>query len=61
MPDSWSVVERGEPSDGGGATSADVSWWVVAEAPPGLADALVEFVPSWLARAWTFATVRYPS
>jgi len=40
--------------------AADVSWWVVAEAPAGLADALLAFVPAWLAREWPFETVRYP-
>ncbi|GMA36950.1 GNAT family N-acetyltransferase [Demequina litorisediminis] len=39
---------------------ADVSWWVVADAPAGLADAVAAFVPRWLADAWPFVAVRYP-
>lgn len=46
--------------DGVGGPAADVSWWLVAQAPPGLAEALLEFVPAWLASAWPFETVRYP-
>jgi len=40
--------------------AADVSWWVVPGAPAGLAEALVDFVPAWLARDWPFQSVRYP-
>ncbi|MDN4477295.1 hypothetical protein QQX10_04705 [Demequina sp. SYSU T00039] len=39
---------------------ADVSWWVVADAPAGLGAAVDAFVPEWLARAWPFTVVRYP-
>jgi len=39
---------------------ADVSWWVVPQAPPGVADAVAEFVPGWLERGWPFESVRYP-
>ncbi|MGC4174686.1 GNAT family N-acetyltransferase [Demequina sp.] len=39
---------------------AEVSWWVVAEAPTGVADALAAFVPAWLERDWPFEQVRYP-
>jgi len=53
-------IDPGEPGAGLGGPAADVSWWVVAQAPPGLEAALLEFVPSWLAHAWPFETVRYP-
>jgi len=53
-------IDPAEPDAGLGAPAADVSWWVVAQAPPGLEAALLEFVPSWLAHAWPFETVRYP-
>ena len=41
-------------------TAAEVSWWVVADAPPGLDAVLREFVPSWLADSWPFRDVGYP-
>jgi hypothetical protein len=40
--------------------AAEVSWWVVPQAPQGLAEELREFVPAWLAQGWPFATVQYP-
>jgi len=45
---------------GDAAPTADVSWWVVPQAPPGLDASLLEFVPAWLARDWPFEDVRYP-
>lgn len=45
---------------GAGGPVADVSFWVTADAPAGLGDAVREFVPAWLARVWPFQTVRYP-
>jgi len=39
---------------------ADVSWWVVGDAPAGVADAVAGFVPGWLERDWPFEAVRYP-
>ena len=50
------------PEDGGvpGKVVAEVSWWVVAEAPAHVADAVLAFVPTWLERAWPFEEVRYP-
>ena len=40
--------------------AAEVSWWVVPQAPPGLAAAMLEFVPTWLAESWPFERVDYP-
>jgi hypothetical protein len=37
-----------------------VAWWVVPDAPAGVEEAMLTFVPAWLASAWPFATVRYP-
>jgi hypothetical protein len=53
-------VDPPELGVGEGAPVAEVSWWVVAEAPAGLADAVAEFVPAWLQRDWPFGEVRYP-
>jgi len=53
-------IDPAEPDAGLSEPSADVSWWVVAEAPPTLADAVRNFVPAWLARDWPFESVRYP-
>ena len=50
-------ADGAEPEAG---PAAEVSWWVAPQAPPGLADALHEFVPTWLATAWPFEDVRYP-
>ncbi|WP_461473941.1 GNAT family N-acetyltransferase [Microbacterium sp. HJ5] len=47
-----------EPVDG--AVAAEVSWWTVADAPAGVAEALNAFVPEWLAREWPFGHVSYP-
>ncbi|WP_084076869.1 GNAT family N-acetyltransferase [Demequina sp. NBRC 110057] len=51
-----------DPADAVGnvGSVAEVSWWVVADAPAGLADAVAAFVPRWLAEAWPFVEVRYP-
>ena len=52
-----------DPPEGGvvpGRVVAEVSWWVVAEAPAHVADAVLAFVPTWLERAWPFEEVRYP-
>ncbi|WP_084130244.1 GNAT family N-acetyltransferase [Demequina sp. NBRC 110055] len=50
------------PSDSSAAVGpvAEVSWWVVADAPAGLADAVAAFVPRWLGERWPFVEVRYP-
>jgi len=48
------------PEDPGEGLVADVSWWVVPDAPAGLADAMRTFVPAWLSSAWPFVDVRYP-
>ncbi len=40
--------------------AAEVSWWVVADAPPGLGNVLRDFVPAGLARSRPFRDVRYP-
>jgi hypothetical protein len=53
-------IDPAELGAGLGAPAADVSWWVVAQAPQGLDAALLEFVPTWLAAAWPFESVRYP-
>lgn len=47
-----------DPVDG--RPAAEVSWWLVADAPEGLRSALDAFVPRWLAGAWPFGEVRYP-
>lgn len=51
---------EGEGADALAGPVADVSFWVTADAPAGLADTVREFVPAWLAREWPFAAVRYP-
>lgn len=48
-----------DPAHGPGPI-AEVSWWVVADAPAGVADAVAAFVPRWLGEAWPFVEVRYP-
>ena len=45
---------------GDAGPAADVSWWVVPQAPAGLDAVLREFVPAWLARGWPFESVGYP-
>ncbi|WP_062135129.1 GNAT family N-acetyltransferase [Demequina aestuarii] len=49
-----------EPGSSVEQPAADVSWWVVPDAPEGLAAAVRAFVPAWLENSWPFATVRYP-
>lgn len=58
----WGCIYIDPPEDdeGQGDADAEVSWWVVAEAPPGVAAAVREFAPAWLARSWPFEAVRYP-
>ncbi|WP_062522780.1 GNAT family N-acetyltransferase [Demequina silvatica] len=54
-------IDPAEPGDDAlEQPAADVSWWVVADAPAGVAEAVHAFVPAWLDRDWPFATVRYP-
>lgn len=53
-------IDPAEPAVGPGGPVADVSFWVTADAPAGLAQTLREFVPAWLAREWPFQAVRYP-
>ncbi|WP_082104892.1 hypothetical protein [Demequina maris] len=53
-------VDPAEPGDDLEEPAADVSWWVVADAPAGVDEAVRAFVPAWLDEAWPFATVRYP-
>ena len=53
-------IDPAEADADASGPAAEVSWWVVPQAPPSLADALLEFVPAWLATAWPFATVHYP-
>ena len=53
-------IDPPETGDGAGGPAAEVSWWVVADAPEGLAARLREFVPVWLARDWPFERVVYP-
>jgi len=48
------------PEDADEGLVADVSWWVVPDAPAGVADAVAGFVPAWLSREWPFVEVRYP-
>jgi hypothetical protein len=49
-----------DPAEDGAPLAADVSWWVVPDAPAGLADALAAFVPAWLASEWPLEKVNYP-
>ena len=51
---------EGEDADALAGPAADVSFWVTADAPAGLAETVRESVPAWLAREWPFVTVRYP-
>src|SRR5690606_2770568 len=48
------------PEDVDGGLVADVSWWVVPDAPAGVAGAGAAFVPAWLSRDWPFEDVRHP-
>ena len=43
-----------------GEISAEVSWWMVPDAPAGMAERLDAFVPAWLDREWPFGRVTYP-
>lgn len=58
----WGCIYIDPPEEGAGQSgrTAEVSWWVVAEAPAGVAAAVREFVPAWLAREWPFESVLYP-
>jgi len=53
-------IDPAEPGGGVGDPAADVSWWVVPDAPAGVADAVAEFVPAWLGSDWPFETLAYP-
>jgi len=53
-------IDPAEAEAGVDGPVAEVSWWVVPDAVPGVADAVAQFVPAWLAREWPFASVRYP-
>lgn len=39
---------------------AEVSWWMVADAPLAWRRALDTLVPEWIGARWPFATVTYP-
>jgi len=62
----WGCIYIDPPETEAGADAgtsgpaAEVSWWVVPQAPPGLAAAMLEFVPTWLAESWPFERVDYP-
>ena len=43
-----------------GEISAEVSWWMIPDAPAGMAGRLDAFVPAWLEREWPFGRVTYP-
>lgn len=46
--------------DAEGKPRGEVSWWMVAEAPPRWREALDDFVPAWLAAQWPFASISTP-
>jgi len=47
-------------ADAGGGIRAEVSWWMVADAPAEWRAALDAFVPAWLSSAWPFASIETP-
>lgn len=51
-------IDPAEPAGDGPA--AEVSWWVVPDAPAGADDAMRAWVPVWLAEVWPFVRVDYP-